>query len=123
MQQPYLIAAVALIIGLGVGVAMGSTLNSGDPASPSMQEQMASMNAGLVGKTGDDFDRAFISEMITHHQGAIAMAELALDNANHAEIKQMAGAIISAQSSEITQMTAWHAAWFGSVPASVHHAE
>ena len=102
---------------------MGLTLTSSDPAPQTMADQMAAMNAGLVGKTGDDFDRAFIAEMIPHHQGAIAMAEQAIAHANHPEIRQMAEAIIGAQSSEITQMTAWHAAWFGGAPVPVHHAE
>lgn len=120
MQQPYLIAVATLIIGLVVGVLLGPTFTPDDPTPAPMHEQMAAMNAGLIGKTGDEFDRAFITEMIAHHQGAIAMAQLALANANHAEIKQMADAIISAQSTEISQMTAWYSAWFGNAP---HHAQ
>ena len=51
--------------------------------------------------------------MIVHHEGAVAMAEAALKNAEHQEIKTMATAIISAQTAEIAQMHAWLAEWYG----------
>src|SRR3990167_6705130 len=55
---------------------------------------MGDMVNSLKGKTGDDFDKTFISEMIDHHQGAIDMAELAKINAGHDELKVMADDII-----------------------------
>ena len=65
----------------------------------------------LKGKTGDDFDKAFIEQMIPHHQGAIEMAQLASKNASHQEIKDMADDIISAQTSEIEMMQDWQKSW------------
>ena len=56
-----------------------------------MNGAMDSMMAGLSGKTGDAFDKAFIEEMIMHHEGAVAMAQAALKNAKHPEIKIMKG--------------------------------
>ena len=78
-----------------------------------MDGAMCGMMAGLAGKTGDAFDEAFSKEMIMHHQGAVAMAEAALKNAKHSEIKTMANAIISAQTGEINQMKAWLKEWYG----------
>lgn len=78
----------------------------------SMSEMMVSMNAELKGKSGDSFDQAFLSEMIVHHQGAVEMAELALANAKHQEIKDLAGGIISAQNKEIAEMKAWQKSWY-----------
>lgn len=78
-----------------------------------MNGAMDSMMAGLSGKTGDAFDKAFIDEMIMHHEGAVVMAQAALKNAKHQEIKDMANAIISAQTAEINQMKSWRSAWFG----------
>lgn len=72
---------------------------------------MDGMVSSLQGKSGDDFDEAFINGMIEHHQGAIDMAKLAKDNAEHKEIKQMAGDIISAQSKEIDMLQGWQADW------------
>ncbi len=79
----------------------------------SMASMMAHMNAGLQGKTADAFDREFLAEMIVHHEGAIDMAKLALTNAKHQEIKTLANAIITAQTSEIAQMKAWLKSWYG----------
>jgi uncharacterized protein (DUF305 family) len=57
--------------------------------------------SSLSSKAGDEFDKAFIQEMIVHHEGAIDMAQLALQNAGHQEIKDLAKNIIAAQDAEI----------------------
>ena len=72
---------------------------------------MDDMTEVLKGKNGDAFDKEFIDQMIIHHEGAIDMANLALKNGGHQEIKDMAEAIISAQSSEIDQMNQWKDSW------------
>lgn len=129
-----IIAIVTLVVGLGIGYAMGANKapasvatnsnTSGMHMMPdgsmmgnggqtmSMADMMASMNAELEGKTGDAFDQAFITEMIMHHQGAVEMAQLALTNAKHQEIKDLASAIITAQNKEIADMRAWQKAWY-----------
>ncbi len=61
--------------------------------------------------TGDDYDRMFIANMIEHHKGAVDMAKLAQANAKHQELKDMADAIIAAQSKEITDMETWQKEW------------
>ena len=76
-----------------------------------MEVSMSDMAEELEGKTGDDFDKAFIEMMIPHHQGAIDMATAAQKDAKHAEIKTMAKSIMSAQQREINQMKAWQKAW------------
>lgn len=120
-----LTAVIALIIGAGGGYALAA---NGTPDadehmmsngmmmhndSMGMNQAMDGMMQGLAGKTGDEFDKAFLSEMIMHHEGAVAMAEAALANAKHDEIKSMANAIISAQTTEINQMKSWQSSWYG----------
>ncbi len=83
------------------------------PDGSSMSDTMGGMLAGLEGKAGDAFDKAFITEMIVHHKGAVAMAEQALRQAGHAEIKKMAQDIISAQTREIAVMRGWLQSWYG----------
>jgi uncharacterized protein (DUF305 family) len=125
---------IAVVIGLviGVGGAMAYTSGSAKPtavatntqtttSSMSMQDEMASMNAGLQGKTGNAFDQEFLSEMTVHHQGAVEMAQLALQNAKHPEIKQLAQGIISAQDKEITEMQAWQKAWYGAAASTTNN--
>lgn len=76
-----------------------------------MDMTMDGMNMMLEGKTGDEFDKAFIEMMIPHHQGAIDMANAAATSAKHQEIKNLARAIIASQQREIDQMKQWQTTW------------
>lgn len=58
-------------------------------------------------------DAHFIVMMIPHHEGAVAMADLALSRAKHPEIKQLAQAIKTTQTQEIQQMRTWYKQWYG----------
>lgn len=51
-----------------------------------------------------DVDATFAAAMIAHHQGAITMAELALTQSERDEIRDLARAIINAQTTEIDRM-------------------
>ena len=72
---------------------------------------MSGMVNALEGKTGDGFDKAFIEQMIPHHQGAIEIAKLAQQYAKHDEIKNLADDIIAAQTKEINMMKQWQSSW------------
>jgi uncharacterized protein (DUF305 family) len=68
---------------------------------------------------GTQMSQHFIEMMIPHHEGAIAMADLALSKAKRPEIKQLAEAIKKDQTREIQQMRTWYKQWYGKeVPAS-----
>ena len=58
------------------------------------------------------FDEAFIDAMIPHHQSAIEMARVALENSDNPQIEELAENIISAQQREIEQMTQWRQQWY-----------
>jgi uncharacterized protein (DUF305 family) len=58
------------------------------------------------------FDEAFIDAMIPHHQSAIEMAQVALENSDNPKIKDLAQNIISAQQREIEQMREWRQQWY-----------
>ncbi len=66
--------------------------------------------------SGKDFDIAFMSQMITHHQGAIDMAEQTLKVAKHPETKQEAQKVVDAQTKEIAQMEGWLRDWYNTAP-------
>ncbi|MGE3797999.1 MAG: DUF305 domain-containing protein [Thermomicrobiales bacterium] len=51
-----------------------------------------------------DIDLAFLELMIPHHESAIVMAEVALTNAEHDELVNLAEAILATQSAEIDLM-------------------
>jgi uncharacterized protein (DUF305 family) len=66
-----------------------------------------------------DMARHFIEEMIPHHEDAVVMADLALNQAEHPELRELAEAIKRVQTEEIEQMRQWYQQWYGSaVPAS-----
>jgi uncharacterized protein (DUF305 family) len=58
----------------------------------------------MVMENGKYSDEAFIDAMVPHHQGAIAMAEVALKNAEHQEIKELSRNIVSTQQAEIEEL-------------------
>lgn len=59
-----------------------------------------------------DIDLWFINEMIPHHQSSISMANMAIENAEHPEIINMAQNIIASQQQEIDKMKQWKKAWY-----------
>ena len=63
-----------------------------------MQHDPAAMDDAM------DVNTAFASMMIDHHNGAIAMAEMALEHAEHPQIRELAEAIIDAQQREVEIM-------------------
>lgn len=73
---------------------------------PMMQEVESARTPAAV-------DRAFLRNMIMHHQQAIVEARPVRTNAPHAELRQLAQQIITIQGREIVQMNAWLQAWYG----------
>lgn len=66
----------------------------------------------------EEFDRAFIDMMIRHHQGAIRMAHVELARGADGELKELAQAIVDAQTKEIDDMNSWRMDWYGKVSPS-----
>ncbi len=82
----------------------------------------ASMDLGPADAT---FDLRFLDGMILHHEGAVVMAEEALEKSSRDEILALSQDIISAQQTEIAQMQEWRQAWYpnaGDEPV-MYHAE
>jgi uncharacterized protein (DUF305 family) len=53
---------------------------------------------------GTDFDTLWLQSMISHHEGAIAMAKTEIADGKSADMKTLAGSIVTAQQAEIDQM-------------------
>lgn len=77
-----------------------------------MKDMMMDMTSSLKGKTGDEFDKVFLSEMIVHHEGAVDMAKMVLESSKRPELIKLANDIISAQTKEIDMMKTWEKTWF-----------
>ena len=69
-----------------------------------MDHGSGGMASQMLMKNGKYSDERFIDAMVPHHQGAIEMAAVALENAQHKEIKDLAHNIISSQQAEIENL-------------------
>lgn len=72
----------------------------------------APMDAAMGGMmtttaAGSDPDTAFLLEMVRHHQGAIDMAQLALERATRPELRALARDVIVTQADEVHQYQVW----------------
>jgi uncharacterized protein (DUF305 family) len=110
---PALLLAAALILA-SCGGAGGSAQNADQGAENGGDSSggMAGMDHDQMGhgstasgmENGRYSDERFIDAMVPHHQEAIAMARVALDNAEHEEIIRLSRNIVSTQQAEIEEL-------------------
>ena len=85
-------------------------MNHGDKAGQAnggmagMDHGSGGMASGMLMENGRYSDERFIDAMVPHHQGAVKMARVALENAEHGEIIQLSENIISTQQAEIKEL-------------------
>ncbi len=99
-----------------------SKVDSSTETSQSSQSdnQTSSMYASM---TGDQFDKAYLADMIAHHQGALNMASQARELTTKAEIRTLADAILTSQTTEVQQMMDWQQEWgYSTTDSSNPHA-
>jgi len=104
-----LLLAVAFLLAACGGAGSGQQGNEsgggrGQMGHGSMGMGSKGMAKQMVMENGEYSDEAFIDAMVPHHQGAIAMAEVALKNAEHEEIQELSRSIVSTQQSEIEEL-------------------
>jgi uncharacterized protein (DUF305 family) len=116
--------AVAFVLaacgGGGGGSQQGNGSGGGMAGMDHGQMDHGSMGIGTKGMTrqmvtenGKYSDKAFIDAMVPHHQGAIVMARVALENAEHEEIRDLSRNIVSTQQAEIGELKAIKKEEFG----------
>jgi len=118
-----LLLAVAFILAAcgGAGGGQQGSESGSEQESAEKSDRMAEMDHSQMGhgsmgmgskgmarqmvmENGKYSDDRFIDSMVPHHQGAIEMAEVALENAEHEEIKELSRNIISSQQAEIEEL-------------------
>jgi len=109
--------ALRLAAAAGLGALV---LSIGAPARSVPPQEVVQAGSGMgrglsgPGRMGTQtMDQHFIVMMIPHHDGAIAMADLALTRARKPEIKALARSIKASQTEENAQMRTWYRQWFG----------
>jgi uncharacterized protein (DUF305 family) len=60
--------------------------------------------ANLASLKGPEFDKLWMQSMISHHEGAIEMANAEIAGGANVDAKNLAQQIVTAQQGEITQM-------------------
>ncbi len=116
-----LVLAAAFILTAGGGQQGSGSGGEGEPGTAEKGGGMAEMDHDQMGhgsmgmgsdgmarqmvmQNGKYSDKAFINAMVPHHQGAIEMARVALENAEHEEIQEVSRNIVSTQQSEIEEL-------------------
>lgn len=92
--------------------ASGSMADDARTLGLTVDEMGMSMDMSAL-KTAKPFDRAFVDQMIPHHQGAIRMARAQLAHGRDPELRRISQAIVAAQKREIAEMNGWRERWYG----------
>ena len=78
---------------------MGHSRNGRMPGMASPEEL-----AKLTRLSGPDLDREFLRLMIRHHEGGVPMAEAILQRSDSSMVRELAGAIVASQQTEVAAM-------------------
>jgi uncharacterized protein (DUF305 family) len=109
--------------GMGMGMGMMRNPNNGNPKQLRPNSGLGlgmGMGMGCRGmmntdlsalQNAPDFDRAFIEEMIPHHQMGVMMAQMVI-NSQRPQMRNLAQSIVKNQTDEINQMQQWYQAWY-----------
>jgi uncharacterized protein (DUF305 family) len=116
MRSPNLVLAAALLALPGLALAQAHhgghsetapAQPSDTPATKAYRDVNARMHRDMAIQFSNNSDIDFVRSMIPHHQGAIEMAKIALENTKDEQVRQWATDVVREQEREIAEMRAW----------------
>ena len=119
------LAGLALTATLAACADQGATPPAATTSPTNSTSATATESASASASTDvaadhNDQDTTFAQMMIIHHEGAIEMSQLAIEQAETPEVVALAERIAEAQGPEIEEMTAWLSAWGEDVSPGGH---
>lgn len=87
--------------------AAGHDMGGATPGDRAFAASEAEMHRKMAAASGQTIDQAYVAKMIAHHEGAVAMAKVALRDSRDPEIRRMAQSVVDTQTREIAEMKAW----------------
>jgi len=101
----YLSVSLAIVSGI-IGIGIGYYL------TPEYQVSMYSKNNMTLGEANRTFDLRYINEMISHHRGAMLLAEQLGENTSRTEMKALSGEILKNEPAAIAELYSWKKEWY-----------
>lgn len=118
-----IVAVIAVILASGAFALYTANQVNEEPtnSTASSSKTQAKDDNKYASLKGDEFDEAFIADMLAHHEGAVNMSEQAQAVTARDEIRTLAGNITSSQSMEMMEMRNWQKQWGYEVTNSGGH--
>ena len=107
MKKISIYLAISLSIAVGIiGIGIGYAL------TPEYRINMYDKNTMSLGIADRTFDLRYVNAMISHHRGAMLLAEQLGKNTTRPEMKALSGEILKNEPVAINELYAWKKAWY-----------
>ena len=96
-----------VVVGVILGVAFGYYI------TPDYKVSMYEKNTMSLGQADRTFDLRYVNAMISHHRGAMLLAEQLAKNTTRPEMKALAQNILADEPKAIAELYSWKKDWYG----------
>lgn len=96
-----------VVVGVMLGVAFGYYI------TPDYKVSMYEKNSMSLGQADRTFDLRYVNAMISHHRGAMLLAEQLGKNTTRPEMKTLSQNILNDEPKAIAELYSWKKDWYG----------
>ncbi|HRH25987.1 MAG TPA: DUF305 domain-containing protein [Candidatus Paceibacterota bacterium] len=107
MKVSIYLASGLVVVGVVLGVVFGYYL------TPEYKTSMFEKNSMSLGQADRTFDLRYINAMISHHRGAMLLAEQLSKNTTRTEMKILSDNILNDEPKAIAELYTWKKEWYG----------